>query len=100
MRAPLGRRSVDVRPLQDPGVGELLGVSEEVLYSEVHVRLEDGKRIGGVDALVRIGREVWFLRPLWILSYIPGMIQLMRPAYRFIAKNRFVLFGGTCKTDL
>ncbi|MEM9351407.1 MAG: DUF393 domain-containing protein [Planctomycetota bacterium] len=41
-------------------------------------------------------RRLWWATPL---TYFPGSMLLMRPAYRWIARNRYWLSGATCETD-
>ncbi len=84
----LHRRGFALAPLQDPRVAELLGLSREELLLAIKFLLSDGQVFGGVDAAVALAREIWWARPLVWLAKIPGMLPLLRRAYRHIAAHR------------
>lgn len=84
----LQRRGFALSPLQDPRVGELLGLSQRELLREMRFLLSDGRQFGGADAAVELAREIWWGRPLLWLSKIPGMMNLLRTGYRSIAARR------------
>jgi predicted DCC family thiol-disulfide oxidoreductase YuxK len=84
----LQRRGLAVAPLQDPRVGALLGVSGEELMRELRFLLSDGSQYGGADAVVALGREIWWARPLVWLSKVPGMMEVLRAGYRWVAGLR------------
>jgi predicted DCC family thiol-disulfide oxidoreductase YuxK len=84
----LERRGLAVAPLQDPRVGELLGMSREALLLEMRFLLSDGSHYGGADAAVALGNEIWWGRPLVWLSKIPGMMEILRKGYRWVAASR------------
>lgn len=75
-------------PLQDPRVGELLGMPREQLLFEMRFLLSDGSQYGGADAAVALAREIWWGRPLVWISKIPGMMEILRKGYRWIAAKR------------
>ena len=74
--------------LQDPRVGELLGLSRDELMREMQFLLSDGSRYGGADAAVALAREIWWGRPLLWISKIPGMMEILRKGYQWIAGKR------------
>jgi predicted DCC family thiol-disulfide oxidoreductase YuxK len=84
----LARRGFALAPLQDPRVGELLGMSQEELMLEMRLLLEDGSQYGGADAIVALARKIWWARPIVWLSVIPGVRQAMRAGYRWVASHR------------
>lgn len=84
----LERRGLALAPLQDPRVGALLGLSRDELMREMQLLLSDGSRYGGADAAVALAREIWWGRPLLWLSRIPGMMDVLRKVYRWIAGRR------------
>ena len=57
--------------------------------------LVGGPVLGGVDALVAIGRTVWWAWPFAVLAELPGPDGLARALYRWIATNRQCL-GDVC----
>jgi predicted DCC family thiol-disulfide oxidoreductase YuxK len=84
----LERRGLAVAPLQDPRVGALLGMSREELLREMRLLLSDGRQFGGADAAVALAHEIWWARPLVWLARIPGVMEILRTAYRRIAIHR------------
>ena len=75
-------------PLQDPRVAELLGLSHADLMKEMQFLLSDGSRFSGADAAVELAREIWWAEPLVWVSKIPGMMDVLRKGYRWVAANR------------
>jgi predicted DCC family thiol-disulfide oxidoreductase YuxK len=84
----LARRGFGVAPLQDPRVSALLGLSHEELLREMRVLLPDGAPYGGADAAVALAREIWWARPLVWAARIPGVMDLLRRGYRWVAARR------------
>jgi predicted DCC family thiol-disulfide oxidoreductase YuxK len=88
----LTRRGLAIAPLQDPRVGELLGLSDEELLVEMQVLLADdaesGKRYGGTDAVVALAREIWWARPVLWFSKLPGGMRALDAGYRWVASHR------------
>jgi len=94
----LERRGIALAPLQDPRVGALLGLSREELLFEMRFLLSDGSQFGGADAAVALTREIWWGRPLLWVSRIPGMMEVLRKGYRWVAANRSCA-AASCPTD-
>jgi predicted DCC family thiol-disulfide oxidoreductase YuxK len=84
----LVRRGMALAPLQDPRVAELLGISGPELLYELRFLLSDGTQSGGADAVVAVAREIWWAQPLVWLSTIPGMMDVLRTVYRWVAARR------------
>jgi predicted DCC family thiol-disulfide oxidoreductase YuxK len=82
------RRGMALAPLQDPRVAELLGLAHDDLMKEMQFLLSDGSRYGGADAAVELAREIWWAAPLVWISKIPGMMEVLRKGYRWIAARR------------
>src|SRR5258706_12970014 len=84
----LERRGIALAPLQAPRVGALLGLYREELLFAMRFLLSDGSQFGGADAAVALAREIWWGRPLLWVSRIPGMMEVLRKGYRWVAANR------------
>ena len=84
----LEKRGMAVAPLQDPRVGALLGIPREVLMRELRFLLSDGTQYGGADAVVALAKEIWWWRPLIWLARVPGMMDVLRSGYRWVAAQR------------
>jgi predicted DCC family thiol-disulfide oxidoreductase YuxK len=84
----LERRGFGVAPLQDPRVGELLGMARQELLLELRFLLSDGRQFGGADAVVAVAREIWWAKPLPWLCTLPGVLQLLHEGYRWVAARR------------
>lgn len=96
----LERRGLAVAPLQDPRVGALLGLPRNALLREMRFLHSDGQHLGGADAAVELAKEIWWWRPLVWLSALPGMMSLLRAAYRWIAAQRSCSAEGCDVTQL
>src|SRR5262245_6223295 len=84
----LRRRGLGVAPLQDPRVGALLGMSRRQLLKELRFLRSDGTHSGGVNAVLAVAREIWWMRPLIWLSALPGAGPLFDAGYKRIASRR------------
>jgi acetyl esterase len=84
----LARREIGLAPLQDPRVGALLGLAPAELMREMRVVIADGTHSGGADAAVALARVIWWWRPLVWFARIPGVMNLLRAAYEWIAARR------------
>ena len=90
----LARRGMAVAPLQDPRVGDLLGMSREALLMELRFLLCDGKQYGGADAVVAVARQIWWARPLVWFAKLPGAMNLLHSGYRWVAAQRSCAAAG------
>jgi predicted DCC family thiol-disulfide oxidoreductase YuxK len=82
------KRGFAVAPLQDPRVGPLLGLSPSELLLEMRLLMADNQQFGGADAAVALAKEIWWGRPVVWLARVPGMMNVLRHAYRWIAVHR------------
>src|SRR2546427_6501726 len=82
------RRGMALAPLQDPRVVELLGLAHDDLMKEMQFLLSDGSRYGGADAAVELAPEIWWAAPMVWVSKIPGMMEVLRKGYQWVAANR------------
>jgi len=96
----LQKRGFALAPLQDPRVGTLLGLSPSELLLEMRLLLSNGQQTGGADAAVALAHEIWWARPLVWLSKLPGMMQVLRSAYRGIATHRKCSAAMSCSTHM
>lgn len=80
-------------PLQTPHAAERLGVTPARLMAEMHYLTASGVRLGGVDALVAIGRKFTWALPLVALLRVPGMMLVGRWLYKRVAARRYCVAG-------
>ncbi len=92
----LAKRGFALAPLQDPRVGQLLALPEHELLREMRLLLSDGAQFGGADAAVVLSREIWWARPLVWLANVPGMMNVFRSIYRWIAAHRKCAAASSC----
>jgi predicted DCC family thiol-disulfide oxidoreductase YuxK len=92
-------RGFALAPLQDPRVAGLLGLPETELLREMRLLSGEGKQYGGADAVVFVAREIWWAWPLYAVAQLPGMVPVLRAAYRWIAARRSCA-AGTCQSNL
>jgi predicted DCC family thiol-disulfide oxidoreductase YuxK len=84
----LRRRGLDVAPLQDPRVRDLLGLSQSELLREMRVVMADGTHRGGADAAVALAHQIWWALPLAWFSKVPGGMTFLRWTYHRVAARR------------
>jgi predicted DCC family thiol-disulfide oxidoreductase YuxK len=94
----LEKRGFALAPLQDPRVGALLGLSRTELMREMRFLLSDGTQFGGADAYVALGREIWWGRPVVWLARVPGMTEILRRGYAWVAGRRKCSAAG-CEVE-
>lgn len=74
------------------------GLTEAEAMQQMNVVDGSGRRYGGYEAQVRIAREVPLLWPFGLVGRLPGVKQIGRAVYRFVAANR--QRRGQCTDDL
>jgi|ERR1700683_1502933 predicted DCC family thiol-disulfide oxidoreductase YuxK len=84
----LRKRGFDLAPLQDPRVGALLGLEREELLREMRLVLEDGAQFGGADVAIALSARIWWAAPVVWIAKLPGMMESLRAAYRWVAAHR------------
>ncbi len=75
-------------PLQRSWVQRRLDADPKPVLDEIQLLLEDGRRLGGVDALLYLGRRVWWAWPVAVVLGLPGLRGLTRRAYAWVARHR------------
>ena len=91
----LSRRGFGFAMLQTDWVRQRLGLRVGELPAEMKLLLPTGNQLGGVDALIAMGRTVWWLWPFAMVARWPGINALAWAAYRWIAVRRYCL-GDVC----
>jgi predicted DCC family thiol-disulfide oxidoreductase YuxK len=93
---PLNRRGLATAPLQDPRVAALLGLPTQELLKAIRLVLSDGKQYVGADALIAVGSELWWVRPLVWIAKVPGGLPTLRSAYSWVATHRHCRHLPSC----
>jgi predicted DCC family thiol-disulfide oxidoreductase YuxK len=88
LAAPLRRRGLDVAPLQDPRVGDLLGLPPEELLRAIRFVTSEGGSYTGASAVLALAQELWWAQPIVWLAKLPGMMPVLRASYSWIAQHR------------
>ncbi|MEI6949519.1 DCC1-like thiol-disulfide oxidoreductase family protein [Paraflavisolibacter sp. H34] len=78
-------RSVQSYSAQEPA---LAGIAYDDLLNEIYGVDSRGRLYKGVDTYLRVFRAIWFLKPLSWLLRVPGIYQLARKLYTYVAGNR------------
>ena len=84
----LARRGFALAPLQTPWVRARLGLAEGGRPQEMAVLTAQGRALGGADALLELARHFWWARWVRGLAWLPGVLPLLRAAYRWGAARR------------
>jgi predicted DCC family thiol-disulfide oxidoreductase YuxK len=88
------RRGFKWVPLQDQRVRDFLGLEGDDLPDEVKLLTTGGRLLGGVDALAFVAKSIWWGKPLWLISRIPGIHGLLVLAYKWVAQRRQKISGA------
>ncbi|HWC59736.1 MAG TPA: DCC1-like thiol-disulfide oxidoreductase family protein [Verrucomicrobiae bacterium] len=92
-RALLERHGFTLLPLQSPTVRAALNLPEPELMAEMRV-ITPRETFGGADAFAYLSSVI--CQPIFWLTRIPGVMPLLRRAYRFMARNRGCA-GNACQ---
>jgi len=95
----LAPRGFPFVPLQDPKIAAELHLRPGELPGEIQLLLDDGRRLGGVDAMLFLGRQIGWLAPVAWVGGLPGVRSGVDAAYGWVARNRHCL-GDTCRVPL
>ncbi|WP_303674144.1 thiol-disulfide oxidoreductase DCC family protein [Vampirovibrio chlorellavorus] len=96
----LNRYGFETLPLQTGWVKEKMGFSADHELTadelkEMRVLTPSGKFYGGSEALIYISRFIWWGRPFYWMSFLPGARWVVGKIYQFIARNRHC-YGKVC----
>jgi predicted DCC family thiol-disulfide oxidoreductase YuxK len=92
----LSRHGFTTAALQTPWVRQRLQNDPKPLLAEMRLLTASGQVLGGADALLAIAAKIWWARPLYWLSFLPGLKPLFRHAYTGVARNRYCFGCSTC----
>lgn len=98
----LRRHGFHLATLQTRWVCARLGLAVDKRPSEMLVLMPDGTVVGGADAVILLAEHIWWARPLYLFARLPGMKRVLRPLYRFVARNRHFLgrcSDGACRAS-
>ena len=84
----LRRRGFAVAPLQAGWVADMLVLDGSALTDDVRLLLRDGSTIRGADVYRFAMKRIWWARPLYLLSVMPGLREVFDRAYAAFAKHR------------
>src|SRR5438552_1621572 len=82
------RRGFLFLPLQTDWVMKRLDLEPGAPLEEMRVLTSNGRDIGGADAVIFLGRQIWWARPFVALARLPGTHKLFDRGYRWIAAHR------------
>ena len=94
-RSTLQGIGLAIAPLQSSWVRARAGLSDETLAADLRLLLDDGTQIVGANAYRYVMRRIWWARPFYVLSVLPGLRRLFDLSYRRFADNRYRL-SHTC----
>jgi len=82
------RRGFLFLPLQTDWVMKRLDLEPGAPLEDMRVLTSNGRDIGGADAVIFLGRQIWWARPFVALARLPGMHNVLDRGYRWIAAHR------------
>ena len=66
----------------------LKNIEQTVLLDDIYSVDTKGKIYSGVNTYIQVLKRIFYLFPLAILLQLPGMYQIAKKIYRYVAKNR------------
>ena len=91
----LEKRDCRIGPLQNHTVMKLLNIKEGDYLPEMKVIGNNRKVYGGAKAVVYLSRKIWWARPIWALSHLPLIMNILDYIYGQIARKRYC--QGVCE---
>ena len=92
-RETLRKRGFAIAPLQSDWVRESLKISPDETLDHLrdHLRLllPDGRQVVGADAYRYVMKRVWWSYPIYLLSVVPLLRNVIDWGYRTFARNRY-----------
>jgi predicted DCC family thiol-disulfide oxidoreductase YuxK len=82
------RRGFLFLPLQTNWVMKRLNLEPGAPLEEMRVLTKDGRDIGGAEAVIFLGRQIWWAWLFVTLARLPGMHKPLDRGYRWIAAHR------------
>lgn len=82
-------------PLHDEFWRQRLNLLPGETPEELALELTDERRLLGAAAVLWLARRVWWLSPLGVLGWLPGVRIFTKAGYAWIARNRYCL-GDVC----
>ncbi len=82
------RRGFLFLPLQTDWVMKRLDLEPGAPLEEMRVLTSDARDLGGANAVIFLGRQIWWAWPFVALARLPGMHKLLDRGYRWIAAHR------------
>ena len=88
-KTSLEKRDCKIKPLQDYTVMKLLNIQKNDDLPEMKVIGANRKVYGGAKAVVYLSQKIWWAKPIWALSHLPLIMDILDYIYEQIAKKRY-----------
>jgi predicted DCC family thiol-disulfide oxidoreductase YuxK len=95
----LKRRGIRIAPLQAPWVLRRLGIGLDEAMKEMKFLDSTGLVCGGADGIIQLARRFWWGLPLLWISFLPGVMPVLRGGYSRLAAWRSCKRFGRCKVN-
>jgi len=93
----LARHGYAAATLQSAWVARCLKLSKTELLAEMRLLTSEGDLYAGADAFLQVMRQIWWTWPLYVVLSLPGLRQLAKSAYRYVAARRHCLTAKACE---
>ena len=88
-RETLRKRGFAIAPLQSEWVRERVKISDDEMFDHLRLLLPGGEQVVGADAYRYVMRRVWWSYPIYLISVLPLVWQIVNWCYRTFARNRY-----------
>jgi predicted DCC family thiol-disulfide oxidoreductase YuxK len=85
----LRKRGFLIAPLQADWVAGKFDLSPEELQADFRLLVIGGEKIAGANVYRYLMRRIWWAKPLYFISILPGFRKLFDAGYRLFADNRY-----------
>ena len=84
----LEKRNCRIKPLQDDTIMKILDIKNDENFPEMKVIGNNLKVYGGARAIIHVSEKIWWAKPIWALSHLPLVMNVLDYIYKFVAERR------------
>ena len=91
----LAKRNCRIKPLQNKTIMKILDLKDNDNFPEMKVIGNNLKLYGGARAIVHVSEKIWWAKPIWALSHLPLIMDILDYIYKLVAERRHC--HGVCE---
>ena len=67
---------------------KILDIKNDEDFPEMKVIGNNLKVYGGARAIIHVSEKIWWAKPIWALSHLPLVMNVLDYIYKFVAERR------------